>query len=75
MVFMNDLEYPMLSYYVIYYEKFKKVKEALMFVGSCWPIVRTKAHSSHVEIYSRSLNNNSSCEIVCGLKMKRLHVD
>ncbi len=38
LVIMNDLELPMLSYYVIYYEKFKKVmwqteKEALgMFV-------------------------------------------
>ncbi len=35
MVIMNDLEWPMLSYYVIYYEKFKKViqrieKEALI---------------------------------------------
>ncbi len=34
MVIMNDLEWPMLSYYVIYYETFKKVmqrteKEAL----------------------------------------------
>ncbi len=34
MVIMNDLEWPMLSYYVIYYEKFKNVmqqteKEAL----------------------------------------------
>ncbi len=33
---MNDLERPMLSYYVIYYEKFKKVmhrkeKEALKY--------------------------------------------
>ncbi len=25
MVIMNDLEWPMLSYYVIYYEKFRKV--------------------------------------------------
>ncbi len=35
MVIVNDLERPMLSYYVIYYEKFKKVmqwteKEALI---------------------------------------------
>ncbi len=35
MVIMNDLEWPLLSYYVIYYEKFKKVmqrteKEALI---------------------------------------------
>ncbi len=34
MMAMNDLEWPMLSYYLIYYEKFKKVmqrteKEAL----------------------------------------------
>ncbi len=34
MAIMNDLEWPMLSYYVIYYEKLKKVmqrreKEAL----------------------------------------------
>ncbi len=34
MVIMNDLEWPMLSYYMIYYEKFRKVmqqteKEAL----------------------------------------------
>ncbi len=34
MVIMDDLEWPMLSYYVIYYEKFRKVmqqteKEAL----------------------------------------------
>ncbi len=35
MVIMNDLECPLLSYYVIYYEKFKKIvmqqteKEAL----------------------------------------------
>ncbi len=34
MVIMNDLEWPMLSYYVIYYEKLRKVmqrteKEAL----------------------------------------------
>ncbi len=27
MVIMNDLEWPMLSYYVIYYEKFRKVME------------------------------------------------
>ncbi len=27
MVIMNDLEWPMLSYYVIYYEKFKKVMQ------------------------------------------------
>ncbi len=38
MVMMNDLEWPMLSYYVIYYEKFRKVmqqteKEALN--GKC----------------------------------------
>ncbi len=37
MVIMNDLEWPMLSYYVIYYEKFRKVmqrteKEALNMV-------------------------------------------
>ncbi len=37
MVIMNDLELPMLSYYVIYYEKSKKVmqrtgKEALRFL-------------------------------------------
>ncbi len=25
MVIMNDLEWPMLSFYVIYYEKFRKV--------------------------------------------------
>ncbi len=25
---MNDLEWPMLSYYVIYYEKFRKSHEA-----------------------------------------------
>ncbi len=25
MVIINDLEWPMLSYYVIYYEKFRKV--------------------------------------------------
>ncbi len=25
MVIMNDLEWPMLSYYVIYYEKFRKI--------------------------------------------------
>ncbi len=36
MVIMNDLEWPMLSYYVIYYEKFKKImqwtgKEALKY--------------------------------------------
>ncbi len=36
MVIMNYLEWPMFSYYVIYYEKFRKVmkqteKEALMF--------------------------------------------
>ncbi len=27
MVIMNDLEWPVLSYYVIYYEKFKKVMQ------------------------------------------------
>ncbi len=27
MVIMNDLEWPMLSYYVIYYEKFKHVMQ------------------------------------------------
>ncbi len=27
MVIMNGLEWPMLSYYVIYYEKFKKVMQ------------------------------------------------
>ncbi len=36
MVIMNDLEWPMLSYYVIYYETFRKVmqwteKETLMY--------------------------------------------
>ncbi len=36
MVMMNDLEWPMFSYYVIYYEKFKNVmqqteKEALTY--------------------------------------------
>ncbi len=35
-VIMNDLEWPMLSYYVIYYEKFRKImkwteKEALKY--------------------------------------------
>ncbi len=37
MVIMNDLEWPILSYYVIYYEKFKNVmlqteKEVLILV-------------------------------------------
>ncbi len=27
MVIINDIEWPMLSYYVIYYEKFKKVMQ------------------------------------------------
>ncbi len=27
MVIMNDLEWPLLSYYVIYYEKFKNVMQ------------------------------------------------
>ncbi len=27
MVIMNDLEWPMLSYYVSYYEKFRKVMQ------------------------------------------------
>ncbi len=27
MVIMNDVEWPMLSYYVIYYEKLKKVMQ------------------------------------------------
>ncbi len=27
MVIMNDLEWPMLSYYVIYYEKFRNVMQ------------------------------------------------
>ncbi len=27
MVIMNDVEWPMLSYYVIYYEKFRKVMQ------------------------------------------------
>ncbi len=27
MVIMNDLEWPMLSYYVILYEKFRKAKQ------------------------------------------------
>ncbi len=26
---MNDLEWPMFSYYVIYYEKFKKVMQQI----------------------------------------------
>ncbi len=38
MMIINDLEWPMLSYYVIYYEKFRKVmqrteKEALKTAG------------------------------------------
>ncbi len=33
-IIMNDLEWPMLSYYVIYYEKFKKVKQQTEKVAS-----------------------------------------
>ncbi len=29
MVIMNDLEWPMLSYYVVYYEKFRKVMQRI----------------------------------------------
>ncbi len=47
MVIMNDLEWPMLSYYVIYYEKFRKVmkrteKEALRFTKTDQHFVNTK---------------------------------
>ncbi len=34
MVTMNDLEWRMLSYYVIYYEKFRKVLQLTEKVGS-----------------------------------------
>ncbi len=39
MVFMNELEWSMLSYYVIYYEKVRKImqrteKEALIYLTS-----------------------------------------
>ncbi len=41
MVIMNNLEWPMLSYYVIYYEKFKNImqrteKETLMKATVGW---------------------------------------
>ncbi len=43
MVIMNDLEWPMLSYYVIYFERFRKVmqqteKVALMYSTLEWAI-------------------------------------
>ncbi len=47
MVIMNDLEWPMLSYYVIYYKKFRKVmkrieKVALNLKISCKDVDRVK---------------------------------
>ncbi len=48
---MNDLEWPMLSYYVIYYEKFRKVmlrteKEALT-----WVWIEFGVHASKIHLY------------------------
>ncbi len=57
MVIMNDLDKPMLSYYVIYYQKFKKVmqqteKEAL----SC---LFVDVFSPHIYMQAVYLNKQS----------------
>ncbi len=55
MVIMNDLEWPMHSYYVIYYEKIKKVmqqteKEALLYRNGTF-----YSHSKTGELFKLSV--------------------
>ncbi len=47
MVIMNDLEWSMLSYYVIYYEKFRKVMQRTEKVALC-PIPACILYLSHI---------------------------
>ncbi len=64
MVIINDLELPMLSYYVIYFEKLRKImqrteKEALSLDVNVWSIMHRKLATSGLNRGGININENS----------------
>ncbi len=57
MVIMNDLEWPMLSYYVTYYEKFKNVTQGIE------KVALTTSHALRAFISLQ--NTNTNFKLIC----------